>query len=152
VGRSGTMSWKVSFLALAAVSGSALSAAPLAGTSRSRWVTLRGGETPADAYAAQCDSVVRGVLQAARSSIDKYAEEIDSGSCVVDFGAKCDAICNEALESFSSKAPSASGDASLETAFDSKVPSVTLPRNPYDPLPSLPTRKSCRRSPALKSF
>ena len=89
------MSWKVSFLALAAVSGSALSAAPLAGTSRSRWVTLRGGETPADAYAAQCDSVVRGVLQAARSSIDKYAEEIDSGSCVVDFGAKCDAMARK---------------------------------------------------------
>jgi hypothetical protein len=60
-------------------------------------------------------------MQSARSSIEQYGEEIDSGSCVVDFGAKCDAICNEALESFSSKAPSAGGDSSLESAFDSKI-------------------------------
>lgn len=86
-----------------------------------RWIELRGGETPADSYSTQCDGVLRGVMQSARSSIEQYGEEIDSGSCVVDFGAKCDAICNEALESFSSKAPSAGGDSSLESAFDSKV-------------------------------
>ena len=59
---------------------------------------------------------MRSVLASATSAIEKYAEEIESGSCVADFGARCDAIYTEALESFSSKA--AGGDAAI---FDSKV-------------------------------
>merc|ERR1712167_471629 len=69
----------------------------------------------------KCDVVLQSVLQSARVDMEKYAEEIDSGSCVVDFGAKCDAICNAALESFSSKAPSAGGDTTLESTFDTKI-------------------------------
>ena len=37
----------------------------------------------------------------------KYAEEIDSGSCVADFGAKCDALCDAALAAFGAKVPAA---------------------------------------------
>ena len=94
---------------------------------RNSWVTLRGGQTsPTESYASKCDVVLQSVLQSARVDMEKYAEEIDSGSCVVDFGAKCDAICNAALESFSSKAPSAGGDTTLESTFDTKVRTGSL--------------------------
>ena len=64
---------------------------------------------------------MRSVLATATGAIEKYAEEIESGSCVADFGVRCDAIYTEALETFSNKAPAAGGDASLAAVFDTKV-------------------------------
>ena len=40
------------------------------------------------------------------SEVGKYAEEIEGGSCVVDFGAKADAICANAAASLAAKGES----------------------------------------------
>ena len=39
------------------------------------------------------------------SELKKYAADIESGSCVVDFGAKSDALCGAAAQVYGDKAP-----------------------------------------------
>lgn len=93
---------------------------------RSLWV--RGGSTMSSSgsadYDLQCELVLRDVVAAAQTQINQYAEEIDSGSCVADFGERADAIYNKALETFSSKAPAAGSEAASTTVFDSKIESL----------------------------
>jgi hypothetical protein len=59
-------------------------------------------------------------LTNAMKEIDQLRERVDAGELVPGLGAKADAICNEALETFSTEA-SETQDKAMDTIFDSKV-------------------------------
>lgn len=57
---------------------------------------------------------------ATEAELKKCAADIESGSCVVDFGAKSDALCGAAAQSFVGKAPAAK-DAGEQKLLAAKV-------------------------------
>jgi len=109
------MALRTSLLILTAVISPAL--AGRLPSSHPLWV--RGG----DSFGVACDEAVRAALAAAEPEIAKFAEEVESGSCVAEFGAKCDALCELALSTFTSKAPAAKSP-DEESATGEKVKSL----------------------------
>mmetsp|Transcript_17271 Transcript_17271/g.50362 ORF Transcript_17271/g.50362 Transcript_17271/m.50362 type:complete len:302 (-) Transcript_17271:171-1076(-) len=102
-------------LGVAVVAGS-----PLPSLGRGMWV--RGGSTAGNEdFGLQCDKTLREALDNAQKGVADLALEIESGSCVADLGSKSDAIVNQALEAFTSKAPSANAGSGQEKIYDEKV-------------------------------
>ncbi len=66
---------------------------------------------------------MRAALLEVDAEIKAITSEIEAGSCVVNLGAKSDAICGRAAEKF---AASAAGDAENEKLFDGKVASFSF--------------------------
>ena len=68
-----------------------------------------------------CATAYAGALSSASAKCAALRTQVESGAIVADLGSRCDEICNEALEAFSSKAPSPEGDSAKEAHFDERV-------------------------------
>jgi len=93
---------------------------------------IRGGSSSSESdsgsgsggnYAAKLEGAKSDALERAASEIAELRRQVvDEGAVVDDFGAKCDTICNSALQAFASKAPSpGDGDSAKAAAYDRKL-------------------------------
>lgn len=87
----------------------------------SAWVRGGSAVSEEELYDLRCEKTVRAILRDSQGKIDEYAVEIESGTCISAFGEKSDALLNEALAAFSTRAPSPGDDESLAAIFDSKI-------------------------------
>eukprot|EP00614_Pseudopedinella_elastica_P030676 CAMPEP_0172616986 /NCGR_PEP_ID=MMETSP1068-20121228/69313_1 /TAXON_ID=35684 /ORGANISM="Pseudopedinella elastica, Strain CCMP716" /LENGTH=292 /DNA_ID=CAMNT_0013422625 /DNA_START=33 /DNA_END=911 /DNA_ORIENTATION=- len=87
---------------------------------RNHALWVRGGS---DGYAAACDQAYQNAISGAQAELSKFSEEIESGSCVVDFGAKSDAVLAAAMQGFAASAPSPA-DASDQKMCAAKAAAV----------------------------
>ena len=69
---------------------------------------------------------MRAALLEVDADIKAITSEIEAGSCVVNLGAKSDAICGRAAEKFAATS-SAAGDSENEKLFDGKVTKPDFP-------------------------
>lgn len=74
-----------------------------------------------DLYAVQCAKAFSKALKAATGEIEALKSEIAAGKVVANFGARADAICNNALTIFSNEAPDADKDAIKVQIHDKQV-------------------------------
>uniref|UniRef100_A0A6V2EIW0 Uncharacterized protein n=3 Tax=Ditylum brightwellii TaxID=49249 RepID=A0A6V2EIW0_9STRA len=83
------------------------------------FIVPRGGATD---YASLCESVKCQIVEKASQSIEDMRRMImDEGQTAPEFGAKADAICNQALEEFAQNAPDAGDDALAAATYDRKL-------------------------------
>lgn len=118
----------LSFLIASCVGAVAVASSP-SESSIATATRVRGGSS-AD-YAAQCEKVKCEILEKANVQIEELRRTVvDEGACVPTFGVRSDAMCNQALEEFSSNAPDTDEDVSdvydrkleeLEAALDAPL-------------------------------
>lgn len=85
---------------------------------------IGGGGNGAD-YASLCEKVKSDILEKANGQIEELRRTIvEEGNCVPAFGVRSDALCNHALEEFSSSAPDAGAyddEDTLSSVYDRKL-------------------------------
>lgn len=112
----------VSYLGMVAIASSESCSLPSAIATN-----LSGGSSSSSGggtdYASLCETVKSGILEKANGQIEELRRTIvDEGSCVPAFGVRSDALCNQALEDFSSSAPDATGEyEDMSSVYDRKL-------------------------------